>query len=439
MGFVFPQNFNSPYRATSFRDFWRRWHMTLSRFLRDFLYIPLGGSRGGNWKTARNLMITMVLGGLWHGAAWGFVLWGTLHGAGLVIERFLRGRIDAPAWLRWAIVFNLVVFGWVLFRAETLELALTFYAQLAQPGPATLWAPVTVATVVGVIGFQLLPPAPLERLRLRVAELPSYALGFGLAAVVALVGATVPEPGRSALHLLPVLMADELTTQSVPEPPRGPRRRARDALVVVFLSVVVLVLFEGSSVRQAGDDLRPGFQRDVVRTVGEPAGWVADRLPFDEWGDEALAFLEDEGAGAGAGFDEGRRSDSGAVPAVSPDSFDPAELGAEPEPPRALDKLLVTGDSLAMPLDVEMARRLAESDDGIDVERDPHVGTGISKTGTGRLGQAVERARIRTPARRHRGLHRSQRGFRDARSGRRGARVLRPGPGPRSSPTGSGA
>ena len=87
MGFVFPQNFNSPYRATSFRDFWRRWHMTLSRFLRDFLYIPLGGSRGGKWKTARNLMITMVLGGLWHGAAWGFVLWGTLHGAGLVIER----------------------------------------------------------------------------------------------------------------------------------------------------------------------------------------------------------------------------------------------------------------------------------------------------------------------------------------------------------------
>ena len=195
MGYVFPQNFNSPYRATSFRDFWRRWHMTLSRFLRDFLYIPLGGNRGGKWKTARNLMITMVLGGLWHGAAWGFVLWGTLHGAGLVIERFLRGRIDAPAWLRWAIVFNLVVFGWVLFRAETLELALTFYAQLAQPGPATLWAPVTVAAVVGVIGFQLLPPAPLERLRLRVAELPSYALGFGLAAVVALVGATVPSQG----------------------------------------------------------------------------------------------------------------------------------------------------------------------------------------------------------------------------------------------------
>ena len=82
MGFVFPQNFDRPYRAASFGEFWRRWHMTLSRFLRDFLYIPLGGNRGGKLKTMRNLMITMLLGGLWHGAAWGFVLWGAIHGHG---------------------------------------------------------------------------------------------------------------------------------------------------------------------------------------------------------------------------------------------------------------------------------------------------------------------------------------------------------------------
>ena len=80
LGFVFPQNFHSPYRATGFRDFWRRWHMTLSRFLRDFLYIPLGGNRGARLMTYRNLMITMVLGGLWHGAAWTFVIWGAFHG-----------------------------------------------------------------------------------------------------------------------------------------------------------------------------------------------------------------------------------------------------------------------------------------------------------------------------------------------------------------------
>lgn len=176
-------------------------------------------------------------------------------------------------------------------------------------------------------------------------------------------------------------MADERIPQSVPEPPRGPRKPARDALVVVFLSVLVLVLFEGSSVRQAGDDLQPGVERDVVRAVGKPAGWVADRLPFDEWGDDALAFLEDEKSGASGGFGDARRADAAAVPAVSPDSFDPAELGAKAERPRKLDKLLVTGDSLSMPLDVELARRMADSDDGVEVERDPHVGTGISKTG----------------------------------------------------------
>jgi alginate O-acetyltransferase complex protein AlgI len=123
------------------------------------------------------------------------VLWGALHGTGLVVERVLRGRISAPAPVRWLIVFNLVVLGWVLFRAENLDLAGTFLSRLAEPGEATLWAPVTVSVVVGVIGFQLLPPVPLERLRLRLAELPAYALGFGLAAVVALVGATVPSQG----------------------------------------------------------------------------------------------------------------------------------------------------------------------------------------------------------------------------------------------------
>ena len=195
MGFVFPQNFNSPYRATSFRDFWRRWHMTLSRFLRDFLYIPLGGNRRGKLRTALNLMITMTLGGLWHGAAWGFVLWGAMHGACLVAEHQLRGRVSAPGWLRWAIVFNVVVFGWILFRTESLDLATAFISRLAVPGPATLWAPAALAAIVVVIGFQLLPPDPLERFRLRAARLPAPALGLVLASVVAVVGATVPSQG----------------------------------------------------------------------------------------------------------------------------------------------------------------------------------------------------------------------------------------------------
>ncbi|HTI81335.1 MAG TPA: MBOAT family O-acyltransferase, partial [Acetobacteraceae bacterium] len=90
LGYRFPINFNQPYRAQSLRDFWQRWHISLSSWLRDYLYKPLGGSRGGGWFTARNLMITMLLGGIWHGAAWKFVGWGALHGAGLVGERFLK-------------------------------------------------------------------------------------------------------------------------------------------------------------------------------------------------------------------------------------------------------------------------------------------------------------------------------------------------------------
>ena len=92
LGFDFPQNFDSPYTAVSLQDFWRRWHMTLSRWLRDYLYIPLGGNRGGRLLTYRNLLLTMLLGGLWHGAAWTFVAWGGIHGAGLACERFFDDR-----------------------------------------------------------------------------------------------------------------------------------------------------------------------------------------------------------------------------------------------------------------------------------------------------------------------------------------------------------
>ena len=109
--------------------------MTLSRFLRDFLYIPLGGNRGGRWRTYRNLMITMLLGGLWHGAAWTFVLWGAFHGAGLVARaRAATGGVRAPGWLRWFVTFHLVVFGWILFRSTDLEPAGTSSRSSLDPG-----------------------------------------------------------------------------------------------------------------------------------------------------------------------------------------------------------------------------------------------------------------------------------------------------------------
>jgi alginate O-acetyltransferase complex protein AlgI len=197
MGFIFPQNFNSPYRATGFRDFWRRWHMTLSRFLRDYLYIPLGGSRGSRLFTYRNLMITMVLGGLWHGAAWTFVLWGAFHGAGLCAEHGLDGRIGrrTPAWLRWFMTFNLLCLGWILFRSQSLDLFWTFLTRLVAPGPATLWTVSVVAMIAIVIVAQLLPRRRIEGLQLTIERLRPVVLAVGLAATIVIVGATVPSQG----------------------------------------------------------------------------------------------------------------------------------------------------------------------------------------------------------------------------------------------------
>ncbi len=114
-----PINFNSPYKATSIQDFWRRWHITLSRFLRDYIYIPLGGNRKGSFRTSANLMTTFILGGIWHGAGWTFVFWGVLHGAALVVHR-LWGKLGIRlwAWLSWLITFNFINITWVFFRAE---------------------------------------------------------------------------------------------------------------------------------------------------------------------------------------------------------------------------------------------------------------------------------------------------------------------------------
>ena len=128
LGYMFgiriPQNFNSPYQALDPSDFWQRWHMSLSMCLRDYLYIPLGGNRGGAWQTGRNLMLTMLLGGLWHGANWTFILWGAYHGALLILYRFAGRQWDAlPKLTRQIAMFLLVVVGWVLFRAESVSVA----------------------------------------------------------------------------------------------------------------------------------------------------------------------------------------------------------------------------------------------------------------------------------------------------------------------------
>jgi D-alanyl-lipoteichoic acid acyltransferase DltB (MBOAT superfamily) len=175
LGFRFPDNFDAPYTARNLQDFWRRWHMTLSRWLRDYLYIPLGGGRGSRWATARNIMITMVLGGLWHGAAWTFVAWGAVHGFGQVVGHFRRSRRVAAGLepvpggtLRVAVqrlvTFHIVCLGWVFFRADSFSTATTLLGRLFTAwGRAPLVTPLVVITIAGTIALQYLPTGLVGR------------------------------------------------------------------------------------------------------------------------------------------------------------------------------------------------------------------------------------------------------------------------------------
>ena len=196
LGFSFPDNFDRPYAATSLRDFWRRWHMTLSRWLRDYLYIGLGGSRGPSWFTARNVMLTMLLGGLWHGAAWTFVIWGGIHGAALVAERAIRGRREdepslMPAWLKRIATFHVVCLAWVFFRADSFAGAWTVLGRLVTGwGPSPTVTPLLVAVIAGAIVAQLVPPAIGERVTVgfsrRSPAVQMMAVAAGLFVVSAL-------------------------------------------------------------------------------------------------------------------------------------------------------------------------------------------------------------------------------------------------------------
>jgi alginate O-acetyltransferase complex protein AlgI len=171
LGYRLAQNFNMPYLAVNISDFWRRWHISLSSWLRDYLFIPLGGSRGGPWATCRNLFLTMALGGLWHGASWTFVLWGCLHGSLLIGHRSFRAfcaarpRLEAALQthagtaMRIALTFLAVLAGWVLFRATKLSLAKAVFARLLIPGDGkpsplpgfSLWCLLAVLAVCHVV------------------------------------------------------------------------------------------------------------------------------------------------------------------------------------------------------------------------------------------------------------------------------------------------
>lgn len=196
LGYTFPRNFDQPYRAASLQDFWRRWHISLSSWLRDYLYIPLGGSRKGAVRTYLNLFLTMLLGGLWHGASWSFVIWGALHGGWLAIERFWSrhrpaGWRAAPRWLGILVTFHVVVLGWIFFRAQGEGEAFAYLGQLfAGDWRNTLVTPLSLGLVTLGLAIHAVPvgilPAIATRVRTHAAPIVGLALGVSILIVDAM-------------------------------------------------------------------------------------------------------------------------------------------------------------------------------------------------------------------------------------------------------------
>jgi alginate O-acetyltransferase complex protein AlgI len=209
LGIRFPQNFDAPYRALSLQDFWRRWHMTLSRWLRDYVYIPLGGNRSGPSRAQVNVFATMLLGGLWHGANGTFVVWGALHGGGLVLERRVRrwwaqrpgGPLGVPLpvvrTLQWAVTLGFVCVGWVFFNARDVGAALAVFGQLVT-GAGGVAAesrvtPVLVGVVLASIASQFVPPEVPRRAFTALAAAPPIVQAAAGAAAFVLIEALGPD------------------------------------------------------------------------------------------------------------------------------------------------------------------------------------------------------------------------------------------------------
>jgi len=204
LGIRFPQNFDAPYRALSLQDFWRRWHMTLSRWLRDYLYIPLGGNRVSYGRTYFNLIATMVIGGLWHGANGTFIVWGAIHGFGLAIERWIKEHwkplgvpIPIVKVLQWALTFVIVCLAWVFFRATDMQNAFAVLGQLfggeGLANTKSLVTPTVMIVIVLMIASQFVPPRIPEKLSVAFARVPPVFQVLVGAAGLALISVLGPE------------------------------------------------------------------------------------------------------------------------------------------------------------------------------------------------------------------------------------------------------
>ncbi len=199
LGYRFPHNFNQPYRAVSLQDFWRRWHISLSSWRRDYLYISLGGSRHGLGRLCLALMTTMLLGGLWHGASWNFVIWGALHGSVLAIERLWRefrpkGWKPLPDVLGIIITFHIVLLGWIFFRAQSFGDAIAFISGIfTAGGTAMLVTPMLLAMIVVGMSFHYAPPYAMQRIAMKIRTLKAVWVGLGVGLAILIVDAMRPE------------------------------------------------------------------------------------------------------------------------------------------------------------------------------------------------------------------------------------------------------
>lgn len=247
-GVRLPLNFHSPYRSTSIIEFWRRWHMTLSRFLRDYLYIPLGGSRKGRARRYVNLMLTMLLGGLWHGAGWGFVFWGALHGFYLVVNHLFRfafagrsaGAFGAP--LAWGATFLAVVFAWVPFRAETVVGTKTIWLGMCGANGVSL--PAGLEERLGSHGAWLVYEGLLQGVGIETSPSVAMAWIVGLL-VIALV---LPNTQQFMRHYHPAFETypEELAADSIATRLQWRPSALNCALVSVMLILSILCLSQVS-------------------------------------------------------------------------------------------------------------------------------------------------------------------------------------------------
>lgn len=198
LGYRFPHNFNQPYRARSLQDFWRRWHISLSSWLRDYLYISLGGSRHGRVRLYLALMTTMLLGGLWHGANWNFVIWGAIHGGVLVAERLWREYRPAqwpvlPAAAGIIITFHIVTLAWIFFRSATFTDASQYLAGIAALDfSTTTLAPLGLALILLGTSLHALSPDAIQRNALWVRKQSAVLVGLGAGILILIIDAMRP-------------------------------------------------------------------------------------------------------------------------------------------------------------------------------------------------------------------------------------------------------